>query len=137
VFPIHLNVEVFKGSLMKTAMEQSDPCRYFTAMELRAMFQLDDPTHSQTQEQLHELHSKFRVSDRYLDAHLEFLHSLRICGVSDHDLLFSERKEVCEALVKLTAADASNGRKRTNKVGLSCNAVDCRLLGVHLPPPLS
>ncbi len=48
-------------------------------MELRDLFQLDNPRVSTTQQQLEQLHSHQRKTDTTLDAHIAFLHSLGAC----------------------------------------------------------
>lgn len=50
--------------------------RYFTRMELRDLFVLDDTRVSTTQQQISQLHSHQRKSDTSLDAHIAFLHTL-------------------------------------------------------------
>ena len=60
--------------------------RYFTKQELHELFVLDDPTTSQTQIQLNQLHSGLRKPDVSLHAHIAFLHTLgtfRLCS-DDH-----------------------------------------------------
>ena len=49
---------------------------YFTDEDLRDLFKLGDWRESETQQQLEEMHSANRVSDAYLDDHIEFLSSL-------------------------------------------------------------
>lgn len=93
--------QVFKGGLSRmvthggtsSAGEQSTLAdfgfRYFTKEELRALFTLEDPFSSATQQQLEAKHSSRRVTDAELDEHLEFLGTIsNMHGVSDHDLLF-------------------------------------------------
>ncbi|GIY80989.1 DNA excision repair protein ERCC-6-like [Caerostris darwini] len=85
--------QIFKDSITKQATGSSDPYRYFSKQELRELFTFDSPRHSATQVQLSRLHSHQRSSDVSLDAHIAFLHSLDIFGVSDHDLMFSREIE--------------------------------------------
>ncbi|GFR06208.1 DNA excision repair protein ERCC-6-like [Trichonephila clavata] len=82
--------QIFKDSITKQATCSSDPYRYFSKQELRELFTFDSPFHSATQVQLSQLHSDQRCSDVELDAHIAFLHSLDIFGISDHDLMFSK-----------------------------------------------
>jgi len=86
--------QVFKGSLSR-CMTQKDQShhRYFTSTELSELFRLDDPKSSQTQLMLKDLHSNKRKHRESLDAHSQWLSSLNIFGISDHDLLFSEEVE--------------------------------------------
>ena len=51
-------------------------CRYFTKMELRDLFMLDNPRVSTTQRQIEELHAHERKTDCSLDAHIAFLLTL-------------------------------------------------------------
>lgn len=82
--------QIFKDSITKQATCSSDPYRYFSKQELRELFTFDCPFQSATQVQLSQLHSDQRHSDVELDAHINFLHSLDIFGISDHDLMFSK-----------------------------------------------
>ncbi|EGG17499.1 SNF2-related domain-containing protein [Cavenderia fasciculata] len=84
--------QVFKGSLMKSMLNQDKgQHRYFSNEELGQVFRLDDPTESQTQRYLEDLHSKNRKSSPELDIHIQFLMKFKmVFGISDHDLLFSE-----------------------------------------------
>ncbi|XP_021364793.1 DNA excision repair protein ERCC-6-like [Mizuhopecten yessoensis] len=68
-------------------------CRYFTKQELKELFILDNPRCSKTQVQLQEMHLGCRISDTSLDAHIAFLHSLDLFGLSDHDLMFNKASE--------------------------------------------
>ncbi|GBM73450.1 DNA excision repair protein ERCC-6-like [Araneus ventricosus] len=85
--------QIFKDSITKQATGSSDPYRYFSKQELRELFTFEDPHHSATQVQLSQLHSHQRITDTQLDAHIAFLYSLDIFGVSDHDLMFSREIE--------------------------------------------
>ena len=53
--------------------------RYFTKMELRDLFMLDNTKVSTTQRQIEELHSHQRKTDTSLDAHIAFLLNLGTC----------------------------------------------------------
>ena len=59
--------------------------RYFTSIELRELFALDDPMTSKTQRQLQEMHAGQRKTDVTLDEHIAFLHSL---GKTQHSVKF-------------------------------------------------
>ncbi|XP_055946852.1 DNA excision repair protein ERCC-6-like isoform X2 [Argiope bruennichi] len=85
--------QVFKDSITKQATCSSDPYRYFSKQELRELFTFENPYHSATQVQLSQMHSYQRLTDIQLDAHIAFLHSLNIFGISDHDLMFSKEIE--------------------------------------------
>jgi len=86
--------QVYKASLSHS-MTQKDQKhhRYFTSIELSEIFRLDDPKKSKTQKMLHKLHSHKRKRRESLDVHIDWLSSLEIFGISDHDLLFSEQNE--------------------------------------------
>lgn len=88
--------QVFKHSLVRTVLDQKSSHRYFTHQELKEVFILDDITVSTTQQQLEQLHSQHRVADAVLQKHIKFLHSLNICGISDHNLLFTDSGEELE-----------------------------------------
>ncbi|RUS72057.1 hypothetical protein EGW08_020186 [Elysia chlorotica] len=86
--------QVFKDSITRqTTGTTKNPYRYFTSIELRELFALDDPMTSKTQRQLQEMHAGQRNTDVDLDEHIAFLHSLDIYGISDHDLMFQNTEE--------------------------------------------
>ncbi|KAK9821770.1 hypothetical protein WJX81_007078 [Elliptochloris bilobata] len=98
--------QVFKGGLSRTGTEEGVQFRYFSQLELRDLFRLDpvELEHSATQRQLHALHGGQRRASPALAAHLDALQRLpAVAGVSDHDLLFSE-KSVGEAVPARAAA---------------------------------
>ncbi|XP_062598305.1 DNA excision repair protein ERCC-6-like, partial [Saccostrea cucullata] len=85
--------QIFKDSITRqTTGNSKNPYRYFTKQELRELFTLDNPRISKTQQQLEEMHSHQRNTDSSLDAHIAFLYSLEIFGISDHDLMFTQEK---------------------------------------------
>ena len=70
-------------SVVPSPLAQCDPkkvflifCRYFTKMDLRDLFMLDNPRVSTTQRQIEELHAHQRKTDTSLDAHIAFLMTL-------------------------------------------------------------
>jgi hypothetical protein len=68
--------------------------RYFTKDELRALFTLENPYESVTQQQLHVQNASRRHTDAELDDHLQFLSTMsNFYGVSDHNLLFDKESE--------------------------------------------
>lgn len=82
--------QVFKQSLMRTAMENDAAYRYFTRQELRDLFNLESSEFSVTQRQLSDLHKGQRKSYSELDENIKFIERQEnVFGVSDHDLLFS------------------------------------------------
>ncbi|XP_041348992.1 DNA excision repair protein ERCC-6-like [Gigantopelta aegis] len=93
--------QIFKDSITRqTTGATKNPYRYFSKSELRELFILDNPRFSTTQEQLQDMHCNQRKSDVSLDAHIAYLHSLDIFGVSDHDLMFSQEAEPNEEMVE-------------------------------------
>ena len=50
--------------------------RYFTKMDLRELFTLDNHMYSKTQKQLEEMHGDQRNTDTQLDADIAYLNSL-------------------------------------------------------------
>ncbi|KAK6479212.1 DNA excision repair protein ERCC-6-like, partial [Huso huso] len=86
--------QVFKNSLIRQATgDEKNPVRYFNNQELKELFILEDTQSSSTQIQLQKMHAAQRQTDKELDAHIAYLHSLKIFGISDHNLLFSEAQE--------------------------------------------
>ncbi|XP_041121228.1 uncharacterized protein LOC121323951 [Polyodon spathula] len=86
--------QVFKNSLIRQASgDEKNPVRYFNNQELKELFILEDTQSSSTQIQLQKTHAAQRQTDKELDAHIAYLHSLKIFGISDHNLLFSETQE--------------------------------------------
>ncbi|XP_057575230.1 DNA excision repair protein ERCC-6-like [Hippopotamus amphibius kiboko] len=91
--------QVFKDSLIRqTTGDKKNPFRYFSKQELRELFAIEDFQNSATQLQLQSLHAAQRRSDKNLDEHIAFLHSLRIAGISDHDLMYTHDLSVKEEL---------------------------------------
>ncbi|XP_040855736.1 DNA excision repair protein ERCC-6-like [Ochotona curzoniae] len=91
--------QVFKDSLIRqTTGDKKNPFRYFTKQELRELFTIEDLQNSVTQLQLQALHAAQRKSDKNLDEHIAFLHSLGIAGISDHDLMYTHDLSVKEEL---------------------------------------
>ncbi|EFB14526.1 hypothetical protein PANDA_015067, partial [Ailuropoda melanoleuca] len=91
--------QVFKDSLIRqTTGDKKNPFRYFTKQELRELFTIEDFQNSATQLQLQSLHAAQRRSDKTLDEHIAYLHSLGIAGISDHDLMYTRDLSVKEEL---------------------------------------
>ncbi|XP_044510822.1 protein CHROMATIN REMODELING 24 isoform X4 [Mangifera indica] len=89
--------QIFKGGLFKTATEHKEQIRYFSQQDLRELFSLPEQGFdiSLTQQQLHEEHGNQQHNmDKSLEAHIEFLETLGISGVSYHSLLFSKTAPV-------------------------------------------
>ncbi|XP_047126426.1 DNA excision repair protein ERCC-6-like isoform X1 [Hydra vulgaris] len=84
--------QIFKNAIMKQTTGASDnPYRYFTNLELRELFSLDNPRVSTTQIQLQEMHPYRKVSESIeFERHLQFLNNSCIFGISHHDMLFSQ-----------------------------------------------
>ncbi|KAL3829771.1 hypothetical protein ACJIZ3_018573 [Penstemon smallii] len=88
--------QVFKGGLFRSATEHKEQIRYFSQQDLRDLFSL--PTQgfdiSLTQQQLLKEHDDQQTMEESLRAHVEFLETLHIAGVSQHSLLFSKAAPV-------------------------------------------
>ncbi|XP_057961339.1 protein CHROMATIN REMODELING 24 [Malania oleifera] len=84
--------QIFKGGLFKTATEHKEQIRYFSQQDLRELFSLPSQGFdvSLTQQQLHKEHDSQYIMDGFLTAHIKFLETLGIAGVSHHSLLFSK-----------------------------------------------
>ncbi|GAY64932.1 hypothetical protein CUMW_237340 [Citrus unshiu] len=88
--------QIFKGGLFKTATEHKEQIRYFSQQDLRELLSLPKQGFdvSLTQQQLHEEHGDQHNMDESLEAHIQFLDTLGIAGVSHHSLLFSKTAPV-------------------------------------------
>ncbi|PIN09400.1 Transcription-coupled repair protein CSB/RAD26 (contains SNF2 family DNA-dependent ATPase domain) [Handroanthus impetiginosus] len=84
--------QVFKGGLFRSATEHKEQIRYFSQQDLRDLFTLPKQGFdiSPTQQQLLEEHDHQHTMEESLRAHVEFLETLNIAGVSQHSLLFSK-----------------------------------------------
>ncbi|XP_059404484.1 DNA excision repair protein ERCC-6-like [Carassius carassius] len=83
--------QVFKESLIRQSTgDKENPFRYFSKQELHELFNLEDTRSSTTQQQLQAMHAHHRRSDTSLDQHIARLHTMEMCGISDHDLLFTK-----------------------------------------------
>lgn len=92
--------QVFKDSLIRQSTgDKKNPYRYFTKQDLKELFILQDTRTSVTQLQLQALHANQRNSDTMLDAHIAYLHTLEMFGISDHDLMYT-RETAHEDLVE-------------------------------------
>ncbi|OIW18154.1 hypothetical protein TanjilG_31274 [Lupinus angustifolius] len=92
--------QVYKGGLFKSATEHKEQIRYFSQQDLRELFRIPKEGFdvSVTQQQLDEEHDRQHTVDDSLKAHIQFLKSLGIAGVSHHSLLFSKTAPVQAAL---------------------------------------
>ncbi|KZV27507.1 protein CHROMATIN REMODELING 24 [Dorcoceras hygrometricum] len=90
--------QVFKGGLFRSATEHKEQTRYFSQQDLRDLFSLPKQGFdiSLTQQQLHEEHDRQHTMEDSLKAHVKFLETLNIAGVSQHSLLFSKTAPVQE-----------------------------------------
>ncbi|KAG5627637.1 hypothetical protein H5410_012855 [Solanum commersonii] len=89
--------QVYKGGLFKTATEHKEQIRYFSQQDLRELFSLPKDGGfdiSNTQKQLNEEHDHEHKMEETLKAHVKFLETLGIAGVSSHSLLFSKTAPV-------------------------------------------
>ncbi|XP_050259365.1 uncharacterized protein LOC126704402 isoform X4 [Quercus robur] len=112
--------QIYKGGLFKTATEHKEQIRYFSQQDLRELFSLPAQGFdvSVTQQQLHEEHDCQHIMDDYLKAHIEFLHTQGIAGVSHHSLLFSKTAPV----QVVQEEDEEISKKATTFVGCSSSS---------------
>ncbi|CAK8695580.1 unnamed protein product [Clavelina lepadiformis] len=86
--------QVFKNSVIEQSTGQNkDPYRYFSRQELAELFVLDDVKSSATQQQLEGLHGHQRTFDDTLQRHVDNLHTFKMFGLSDHDLMFTRKPD--------------------------------------------
>ena len=88
--------QVFKGGLSKAGAEGGNSTRYFGAEEASQLFETSETAlrTSDTMKTLNALHADRKWTDE-LRKELPFVEALPfVCGVSDHDLLFSKDDEV-------------------------------------------
>ena len=76
--PAILPLQVFKGGLSRTGMEEGEQFRYFGQQDLRDLFRLEpsECEASATQRELHAMHAGQRRETPQLAAHLRFLATL-------------------------------------------------------------
>ncbi|XP_057807804.1 protein CHROMATIN REMODELING 24 [Salvia miltiorrhiza] len=84
--------QVFKGGLFRSATEHKEQIRYFSQQDLKDLFTVPKLGFdiSPTQQQLLEEHDREHTMEESIRAHVEFLETLNIAGVSQHSLLFSK-----------------------------------------------
>ncbi|KAL2478366.1 Protein CHROMATIN REMODELING 24 [Forsythia ovata] len=94
--------QVFKGGLFKSATEHKEQIRYFSQQDLRDLFSLPKQGFdiSLTQQQLLEEHDQQHTMEESVRAHIEFLETLNIAGVSQHSLLFSKTASVPDVQIE-------------------------------------
>ncbi|OMO56201.1 SNF2-related protein [Corchorus olitorius] len=112
--------QIYKGGLFKTATEHKEQIRYFSQQDLRELFSLPKEGFdiSVTQRQLHEEHDSQHKMDELLEAHIKYLETLGIAGVSHHSLLFSKTAPVQVVEVE----EEEIRRKATTVVGHSSSS---------------
>lgn len=88
--------QIYKGGLFKTATEHKEQTRYFSQQDLRELFSLPEQGFdvSPTQQQLLGEHDSQHTMSEFLKAHVQFLETQGIAGVSQHSLLFSKTEPV-------------------------------------------
>ncbi|KFM22562.1 DNA excision repair protein ERCC-6-like protein [Auxenochlorella protothecoides] len=87
--------QVFKAGLSRTGTEDGEQHKYFAQQELRDLLKLDlaEVHASPTLRILNEMHAGQRRLTPQLSEHLRFLETLAgFAGVSDHDLLYTEKE---------------------------------------------
>ena len=88
--------QVFKGSLSKACTDGVSGRQYFDADDASQMFEMTEhaASSSETMKQLNMLHAIDRKWTNELRREIPYVESLPcVCGVSDHDLLFSKEDE--------------------------------------------
>ncbi|XDA90475.1 hypothetical protein R6Z07F_020073 [Ovis aries] len=121
--------QVFKDSLIRqTTGDKKNPFRYFSKQELRELFTIEDFQNSATQLQLQSLHAAQRRSDKNLDEHIAFLHSLRIAGISDHDLMYTRDLSVKEELDVIKDSHYIQQRVQKAQFLVECESQNTELL---------
>lgn len=88
--------QVFKGGLSKAGAEGGNSTRYFGDEDPSQLFETSEKalSASETMKQLNALHAADRKWTDELQLELPFVSALDcVCGVSDHDLLFSKDDE--------------------------------------------
>ena len=90
------------------ATTSSDPYRYFTQGEIKALFQLGDTEQSETFLQLEQAHGE-QVADDELTRHVASLHGKHFYAASNHALLFSRanKEEHLDAQEKQAARETA------------------------------
>ncbi|XP_039697611.1 DNA excision repair protein ERCC-6-like [Pteropus medius] len=121
--------QVFKDSLIRqTTGDKKNPFRYFSKQELRELFAIEDFQKSATQLQLQSLHAAQRRSDRRLDEHIAYLHTLGIAGVSDHDLMYTQDLSAKEELDVIEESQYIQQRVQKAQFLVECESQNTELL---------
>ena len=92
------------------------------------LFTIEDFQNSATQLQLQSLHAAQRRSDKNLDEHIAFLHSLRIAGISDHDLMYTRDLSVKEELDVIKDSHYIQQRVQKAQFLVECESQNTELL---------
>uniref|UniRef100_A0A803L4R3 Uncharacterized protein n=1 Tax=Chenopodium quinoa TaxID=63459 RepID=A0A803L4R3_CHEQI len=123
-------MQIYKGGLFKTATEHKEQTRYFSQQDLKELFSLpkDGFDVSPTQLQLVAEHGdQISLSD-FLKAHIKFLESLGIGGVSHHSLLYSKTEPTPAAQVE-EDEPRRTGNKIYRKYGSSSTSTEHYVAG--------
>ena len=114
--------QVFKGGVSKSATDGVSGKQYFDADDATQLFEMRENAMraSDTMKQLNALHAADRKWTDELRAELPYVESLPfVCGVSDHDLLFSKDDEATTSgssrTTSAVAKPASTGAATTPK----------------------
>ena len=103
--------QVFKGGVSKSATDGVSGKQYFGADDATQLFETRENAMraSDTMKQLNALHAADRKWTDELRAELPYVESLPfVCGVSDHDLLFSKDDEATTSGSKSSSAAAKS-----------------------------
>eukprot|EP00958_Prasinococcus_capsulatus_P019603 scaffold2437_cov395-Prasinococcus_capsulatus_cf.AAC.14 len=120
--------QVYKGGLSKAATQQDEQFRYFSNQELKDLFQIGNMEQSETQCQLEDLHGGQRKGGEQIRRHVEVVTSLpNSLGVSDNDLLFTQKVEQTEAPTGFAAqptrpsrsGGSRSAKKDSNRYGVA------------------
>ena len=106
--------QVFKGGLSKAGAEGGNSTRYFGDEDPSQLFETNEKalSVSETMKQLNALHAADRKWTDELQLELPFVSALDcVCGVSDHDLLFSKDDESAGGS-KVGGSKAASGKQQ-------------------------
>jgi hypothetical protein len=88
-----LRNQIFKRGLHRVVLQKEHQQRYFTKQQLHALFDLGPTDHSQTHQELRELHGHQRCESLELERHrsdVERRSQAWVRGISDYHLLFTQ-----------------------------------------------
>ena len=130
--------QISKVGLLKSMTGDSNQQRYFSESELKEVFQLKDPTISQTQLQLKQLHQHTVGVNVEFDRETADVEAFdNVYGVSHHDLLFQSEEAMESARSQLAKVpyfekrkSRISGRKRKRSES-DCDWIRCQEHGLR------